>query len=106
MCRTRDVDAVEAVCIARRLQEDHLEQRAHAAEGSGLTACPCAGRLRLLVTSEIISPGMPLTCRWERNVARLRAAVALSAALSTACVSVAKQDHPQQIRVNGKDNNW
>ena len=54
------------------------------------------------VTSEIIAPGMPLTCRWERDVTLLRAVVALSAALSTACVSVAKQDHPQQITVKAR----
>ena len=58
------------------------------------------------VTSEIIAPGMPLTCRWERDVTLLRAMVALSAALSTACVSVAKQDHPKQITVNGKNYSW
>jgi len=58
------------------------------------------------VTSEIIAPGMLLTCRRERDGTLLRAAVALFAALSTACVSTAQQDHPQQITVNGKSYSW
>src|SRR5215470_16362778 len=49
---------------------------------------------------------MPLTCRLGRDVAHACASVALAAALSTACVSFAKQDHPQQITVNGKNYNW
>ena len=34
------------------------------------------------------------------------AVIALAAGLSTACVSVATQDHPQQITVNGKSYHW
>ena len=49
---------------------------------------------------------MPLTCRWERDVRLWRAVVALSAALSTTCVSVATPDHPQHITVNGKNYSW
>jgi phosphonoacetate hydrolase len=58
------------------------------------------------VTSEIIVAGMDLSCRWGREITRGCAVVALSAALSTAWVSVAQQDHPQQITVNGKSYNW
>ena len=49
---------------------------------------------------------MPLTSRRAREITLGCAVVALWAALSTACVSVAKQGHPQQITVNGKSYNW
>src|SRR5262249_7854115 len=49
---------------------------------------------------------MALTPRCGREIARWCAAVVLSAALSSACVSVAEQDHPQQVTVNGKAYNW
>jgi len=49
---------------------------------------------------------MPLTCRRARDVTRRCAVAALLTVLSTACVSVASQDHPQQITVNGKNYSW
>src|SRR5262245_18936171 len=49
---------------------------------------------------------MLLISRCGRGITLACAVVALSAALSTACVSVAQQDHPQQVTVNGKSYNW
>lgn len=49
---------------------------------------------------------MPLTSRRGRGITFGCAVVALAAALSTACVSVARQDHPQHVTVNGKNYNW
>src|SRR6478736_3480525 len=48
---------------------------------------------------------MPTT-RTRRGIALGCAVVALMAAVSTVSVSVARQDHPQHITVNGKDYNW
>jgi phosphonoacetate hydrolase len=55
----------------------------------------------------MIDQGMCLTTSWwRREITLACAAAALAAALSTGCVSVAEQDHPQQITDNGKNYHW
>src|SRR5262245_40159915 len=49
---------------------------------------------------------MLLISRCGRGITLACAVVALSAALSTSCVSVAQQDHPRQVAVNGKNYDW
>jgi len=49
---------------------------------------------------------MPLTSRTRRGITLGCAVVTLTAALSTVSASVAQQDHPQHITVNGKNYNW